>query len=125
MPAKTIEERRWYRRAHWQRLRAMVLQRDPICQYCGRRPSTCVDHKIPHRGDYAKFCDPDNLAGSCKPCHDKKTATEDGAFGHTPKPHVGPQLAPIGEPGKHFQACAVPTSDDALADGLADLLKDL
>ncbi len=58
----------------WRRLRAQVLREEPICRYCGVRPSTVVDHVLPlsrfphlaHRRD--------NLAGSCRWCNGSKGA---------------------------------------------------
>ena len=65
--------------ATWRRLRKMVLNRQPICQACGRRPATEVDHIIPKaRGGDDSF---ENLAGLCRPCHSRKTAKEDGGWG--------------------------------------------
>jgi 5-methylcytosine-specific restriction protein A len=49
-----------------------------------------VDHIIPHRGDYTLFWDCSNHQALCKPCHDRKTAREDGAFGRARK--VGSQI---------------------------------
>ena len=78
--------RRWYKTALWQRLRTQVLNRDPICKICNRYPSTVADHIKPHRGIWQLFADLDgNLEGVCKPCHDRKTASEDGGFGNTKK----------------------------------------
>jgi 5-methylcytosine-specific restriction protein A len=57
------------------------LRRDPICVDCQREPSTVADHIVPHKGVRALFVDLANLAGRCKRCHDRKTATEEGAFG--------------------------------------------
>ena len=61
----------------WQRLRAMKLRRDPICE-CGQA-ATEVDHKTPlsARGTNAW----DNLQSLCKPCHSRKTAIEQGLGG--------------------------------------------
>lgn len=42
-----------------------------------------MDHKIPHRGDAALFWDPNNWQAMSKPCHDRKTALEDGGFGNS------------------------------------------
>ena len=42
-----------------------------------------VDHIIPHKRDMTLFWDPDNRQSLCKHHHDVKTATKDGAFGHT------------------------------------------
>jgi 5-methylcytosine-specific restriction protein A len=41
-----------------------------------------VDHIIPHRGDMKLFWDPTNWQGLTKVDHDRKTALEDGGFGH-------------------------------------------
>lgn len=43
--------------------------------------ATIVDHKVPHKGDKALFWDSTNWQSLCKPCHDRKTAREDGGFG--------------------------------------------
>lgn len=49
----------------------------------GIRPdlaSKVVDHKIAHDGDQKLFWDSSNWQALTKPCHDRKTATEDGGF---------------------------------------------
>lgn len=57
------------------------------CFYClqknppKKRTPTVVDHFIPHKGDLNLFWDRSNWRPSCKQCHDRKTATEDGGFG--------------------------------------------
>lgn len=70
----------------WRKLRASFLLRNPLCVHCrdaGKiTPANEVDHIIPHRGDMEKFYDQSNLQGLCKPCHSRKTATEDGGFGN-------------------------------------------
>ena len=75
--------------ARWQKASAAFLRAHPLCQCpeCGEgelrtRVSQVTDHKIPHRGDMALFWDSDNWQAMAKECHDKKTATEDGGFGH-------------------------------------------
>lgn len=74
----------------WKRLRIMHLRANPLCVHClkeNRLTSAVeVDHiKAFHGiGDPLRL-DPDNLQGLCKPCHSRKTATEDGAFGHKRK----------------------------------------
>ncbi len=77
-----------YKTARWGQLRAAQLALHPLCQCeaCGeglRRTTaaTVVDHIRPHRGDEALFFDPANLRSMAKPCHDRKTAREDGGFG--------------------------------------------
>lgn len=64
--------------ARWQRLRKMVLARDPICKICNREPSTDADHIVakPVGRDAME-----NLRGLCHSCHSKKTVREDSGFG--------------------------------------------
>jgi len=63
----------------WRRLRLLVLAKQPVCQACGRAPSTDVDHIVPlARGGINAL---DNLQGLCHSCHSAKTAREDGGFG--------------------------------------------
>jgi len=52
------------------------LVSSPVCL----NPATIVDHIVPHRGNQALFWDSSNWQCLCKPCHDRKTATEDGGF---------------------------------------------
>lgn len=72
----------------WQKAREGFLSSHPLCvehEKLGEIvPATVVDHIIPHRGDKALFWDRDNWQPLCKPCHDQKTATEDGGFGRLP-----------------------------------------
>lgn len=107
---------KWYHRAQWKNLRITILHRDPICKKCNRYPSTVVDHIKPHKGVWALFCDPKNLQGMCQPCHDEKTATEDGGFGNEQQPANTP--APTGEKeGKLFTGTSV--GDAALDEALS------
>jgi len=69
----------------WQRLRRLVLNREPLCREClkhGRlTPATEVDHiiSLSKGGDNSL----DNLQPLCHACHSRKTASEDGGFGNT------------------------------------------
>jgi 5-methylcytosine-specific restriction protein A len=72
---------RGYGRRH-ERLRKLVLARDPICMI--HRPMICLmistvaDHRIPKsRGGTDAM---ENMQGACEPCHDWKTATQDSSF---------------------------------------------
>ena len=69
----------------WQKYRARYLAAHPLCVACeidGRvTAATVVDHIKPHRGDPKLMWNPANHQGLCKPHHDIKTATQDGAFG--------------------------------------------
>ena len=91
-PAKT--ERRvsaqwhgWYSLPIWtDDLRSAQLLREPFCRECAkqyppgdprhRTRATVVDHIQPHRGNWTRFIDRDNLQSLCKSCHDRKTALE-------------------------------------------------
>jgi len=72
--------------SRWRKARATWLSRHPLCAECERQrrvaPATVVDHITPHRGDQDLFWDTKNWQSLCKPCHDKKTAREDGGFGN-------------------------------------------
>lgn len=78
----------WYQRFPWtgpNGLRYVTLARDPICKICNRAPSTVADHIVPYKGIWDLFTDLSNLQGICAPCHDRKTALEDGGFGNVRK----------------------------------------
>lgn len=68
----------------WRKIRNAKMKEQPLCEPCqviGRTTlATEVDHITPHRGDWALFFSPKNLQSICKPCHSRKTATEDSRF---------------------------------------------
>ena len=68
----------------WRKERWDYLKANPLCVEClkeGRvTPAIVVDHIIPPKGDYDLFWDRNNWQSLCKPHHDRKTATKDGAF---------------------------------------------
>ncbi|WP_366881176.1 HNH endonuclease [Halothiobacillus sp.] len=65
----------------------MYLSLHPLCAACQRHDRTVaasvVDHIKPHKGNRELFWDEHNWQGLCKPCHDVKTAREDGGFGNS------------------------------------------
>jgi 5-methylcytosine-specific restriction protein A len=69
----------------WRKAREAFLAAHPLCALCataGRvAGATVVDHIVPHKGDPKLFWDRKNWQPACKPCHDAKTAREDGGFG--------------------------------------------
>lgn len=71
----------------WQKARLTFLKRSPLCVHCQAdnvvKAATIVDHIIPHKGDQVLFWDTSNWQALCKTHHDRKTATEDGGFGHS------------------------------------------
>lgn len=84
----------------WTKARGFYLRKHPLCVHCKQEgrvvAAQVVDHTIPHRlkeaidsGDEARIAraralfwnSENNWMSLCKPCHDRKTATEDGGFG--------------------------------------------
>ena len=67
--------------SRWQRESKQFLQSHPLCAVCMKQgrytKATVVDHIIPRRGDPKLFWDRSNWQSLCKPCHDRKTLTED------------------------------------------------
>ena len=56
--------------SRWQRLRAAVLAREPLCRDC-KQPATDLDHDDGNPGNNH----PSNLAPRCHECHSRKTMT--------------------------------------------------
>ena len=79
---RTTTEKGYTRR--WQQARDRFLKTHPLCVRCQAAgkltPATVVDHIVPHRGDQVLFWDQNNWQALCKPCHDRKTMTEDRLF---------------------------------------------
>ena len=69
----------WYRQAKWRKLRAAVLQVEPLCRICDAngvaRPATVVDHVQPVSKGGAKY-DQRNLQPLCDKCHNTKSSSE-------------------------------------------------
>ena len=68
--------RHWYGKGVWQRLRVLAMQRDAyMCCTCGKPvgESGHIDHITPHRGNWDRFTDLDNLQTLCAACHSRKT----------------------------------------------------
>lgn len=69
----------------WQQAREGFLRAHPLCALHELKGlivlATVVDHIVPHRGDKFAFWQRKNWQPLCKPCHDQKTAEEDGGFG--------------------------------------------
>ncbi|TGY87344.1 HNH endonuclease [Marinicauda algicola] len=66
--------RRLYKTAAWMKARLAQLARQPLCERCRRRgivrAATVVNHRVPHKGDWSLFIDPENHESACAPCHD-------------------------------------------------------
>lgn len=72
--AEALLWRGWYKRREWKLVRSAQLARQPLCEPCLKQgrvaAATVVNHRIPHKGDWALFIDPNNHESTCKPCHD-------------------------------------------------------
>lgn len=73
----------------WRQAAKTFLISHPLCECADCQAgklrvtaATVVDHRIPHGGDETLFWDQDNWRAMAKPCHDRKTAREDGGFGN-------------------------------------------
>ena len=71
----------------WQKTSAARLVKHPWCVDPYRvhvlpEPATLTDHITPHRGNMKLFWEPTNWQSLCDSCHSRKTAEEDGGFGH-------------------------------------------
>lgn len=67
--------------AAWQRLRGVILGRDGgLCQVCAREGKVTLATQVDHIKPKAKggSDDPDNLQAICVPCHEAKTAADEG-----------------------------------------------
>ena len=71
--------------AAWRKVRAAVLAAEPLCRFCdaeGRiTPATIVDHIVPIAEAPDRRLDTTNLRPLCKPCHDRRTARDQGFAG--------------------------------------------
>lgn len=70
-----------YKTPAWRSWRRVQLAAHPLCVPCRRAgrltPATVVHHKIPHRGDWGLFSDPDNFESQCRHCHDRASQSEE------------------------------------------------
>ena len=78
------ERARLYQGRRWRRLRAYILNHEPLCRLCADRgyvtEAVLVDHKAGHSGNWReRFYDPTNLQPLCADCHATKTQQEQAA----------------------------------------------
>jgi len=61
----------------WQKASKIYLRANPLCVECLRdgiiEAAECVDHIVPHKGEYKLFWNRNNWASKCIPCHNRKT----------------------------------------------------
>lgn len=93
--SKAARKKRIYNLAVWDRMRALVLAKEPLCRACSKkglsRLARAVDHIVDVSAGGAPF-DEANLQPLCISCHNSKTAR---TFG-TP---LERQRGPAGAPG--------------------------
>jgi 5-methylcytosine-specific restriction enzyme A len=57
-------------------------EQHPICEFCGVKQTTDVEHTIAVAGpEDPLFWEPSNHRGACHGCHSRKTVQQDGGFG--------------------------------------------
>lgn len=78
----------------WSKIRARILERDPVCKICNVRPSGFCDHIAAKADDHSEA----GLQGVCGPCHDQKSAHE-GAVAAASKGRPGRTRPPEKHPG--------------------------
>ena len=76
---------RWYKQALWQKIRKAQLNKAPLCERHLKRneivPANTVNHKEPHKGEWTKFADSDNLESVCASCHSSDIQSEERGGG--------------------------------------------
>lgn len=64
----------------WTKYSLSFRKQNPLCVECLKRdlvtPATCVDHIVPHKGDYELMWDSENHQSLCDSCHGAKSAKE-------------------------------------------------
>lgn len=108
------DDRRSEEATQWRKLYKLRIWRDgarpaqlakqPLCELCleqGRTvAATAVNHRVPHKGRWELFIDPDNHQSVCGPCHDGpiQSAERTGRMRG-----CGPDGVPL-DPGHHWAA---------------------
>lgn len=71
-----VDRMTFYSSARWQRIRAMKLAGNPICEICGQRFATQVHHLENARKSPERRYDMSNLQSVCVWCHARETQRE-------------------------------------------------
>lgn len=73
--------RKLYGLKAWKVAREVQLAYQPLCERCLQSedvtPATVVNHRIPHRGNWELFIDPNNHESTCAPHHDSLIQREE------------------------------------------------
>lgn len=69
------ESDQFYKTPQWQKLRASILSRNPLCEECARlgriQPARVVDHIVPFRDRPDLGLERSNLRPLCAACHNR------------------------------------------------------
>jgi 5-methylcytosine-specific restriction endonuclease McrA len=95
----------FYRSAAWLKARGKYLADHRTCEAprCGQ-PSSHVDHRLSRARGGASL-DPSNFMALCPSCHSRKTARQDGGFGHAQS-----RQRPVGSDGWPVDVEALPAA---------------
>ncbi len=67
--------------AQWRKLREAVLNEQPLCVQCLEENRLTAATEVDHINNDSHDNRMGNLAGLCKPCHSRKSATEQNGAG--------------------------------------------
>lgn len=74
----------FYNTPEWRAVRQRKLNINPVCECCGKKKATMVDHITPIKQGGSKF-DLSNLQSLCWACHSSKSVKEGSRFGCKPR----------------------------------------
>jgi 5-methylcytosine-specific restriction endonuclease McrA len=81
----TARQRGYDRR--WEKASKLFLGDNPLCVECQKqgvvKAADCVDHIVPHKGDYERFWNDENWQALCVSCHARKTRRESSSSRQT------------------------------------------
>ena len=66
----------------WIRIRNFKRKKNPLCEYCEKKGLVVQMDDVDHIDGDDSNCSWENLQSLCKSCHSRKTAKENGGFGH-------------------------------------------
>lgn len=72
---KPLYDKGEYNTTAWRKLRAFILNEEPMCRECKRKAASVIDHINPIRLG-GEFWDVKNLQPLCVTCHNSKSGKE-------------------------------------------------
>ena len=80
---RRVRDRKTYDSRQWRdRDRPAQLRREPLCRHCKAKGLIVAATEVDHIDGDNTNAGPDNYQSLCHTCHSRKTARENGAFGH-------------------------------------------